>query len=84
LRLADNQQRAVLDSLIDVASSHELPMPNADLALAALVYVLGAPKECGATIFTVARIAGWVAHYIEELREPALRFRSRAIYVTAS
>jgi citrate synthase len=81
---ADEQERCALDSLIEVAAAHNLPMPNADLALAALVYVLGAPKESGPTIFTVARIAGWIAHYLEELREPALRFRSRAVYVTPS
>jgi citrate synthase len=79
---ADQQERRCLDSLIEVASSHDLPMPNADLALAALIHLLDAPKESGPTIFTVARIAGWVAHYLEELREPALRFRSRAVYVT--
>jgi citrate synthase len=82
--LANEAQRLTLESLINVASAHELPLPNADLALAALVYVLGAPKECGPTIFTVARIAGWVAHYLEELLEPAMRFRSRAVYVTSS
>jgi citrate synthase len=30
----------------------------------------------------VARAAGWVAHYLEELAEPPLRYRARAVYTT--
>jgi citrate synthase len=28
----------------------------------------------------VARVAGWVAHYLEELDERPLRYRARAVY----
>jgi citrate synthase len=28
----------------------------------------------------VSRMAGWTAHYLEELTERPLRFRARAIY----
>jgi citrate synthase len=31
-------------------------------------------------VFTIARAAGWGAHYLEELDEPPLRYRARAIY----
>ena len=31
-------------------------------------------------LFAVARVAGWAAHYMEELTERPLRFRARAVY----
>ena len=30
----------------------------------------------------VARLVGWVAHYLEELDERPLRYRARAVYAT--
>jgi len=38
------------------------------------------PTDAGSTIFAIARIAGWTAHYQEELTERPLRFRARAVY----
>lgn len=54
--------------------------PNIDLALA--VAEVGVPLVPGAgeAIFTIARIAGFVAHLMEEQGQP-LRFRARAEYV---
>ena len=53
--------------------------PNVDLALAALTVALDLPRDSGETIFSVARIAGFIAHGIEEQGHP-LRFRPRAVY----
>nr|WP_279538876.1 citrate synthase [Allobranchiibius sp. GilTou38] len=53
--------------------------PNVDLALAALAVGHDLPHDAGETIFSVARIAGFIAHGIEEHGHP-LRFRPRAIY----
>ncbi len=54
-----------------------LPLqPNVDLALGALTWVLG--MEPDTPLFAVARIAGWAAHYDEELEEAPLRFRGVA------
>jgi citrate synthase len=36
--------------------------------------------DTGRTLFAVARVAGWTAHYMEELTERPLRFRARAVY----
>lgn len=47
--------------------------PNIDLALGALTLVAGLDDRV--PIFAVARIAGWAAHYAEELDEAPLRFR---------
>jgi citrate synthase len=51
-----------------------------DFALAALVKAQGLRDGASPTIFTVARIAGIVAHALEEY-EYRLRFRPRASYV---
>ena len=51
-----------------------------DFALAALVKAHGLRDGSSATIITVARIAGIVAHALEEY-EHRLRFRLRASYV---
>lgn len=54
--------------------------PNIDFAIGALTFVSGMDERAGETIFGVSRAAGWVAHALEEYREPALRFRPRAHY----
>jgi citrate synthase len=66
--------------ILERAAADGVPQPNCDLALAALSWGTGMPPDAGRTIFTVARIAGWTAHYQEELMERPLRFRTRAVY----
>ena len=48
---------------------------------AALGMVAGMPEDAGEAIFTAARVAGWLAHAMEEYDERPLRFRPRAIFV---
>jgi citrate synthase len=79
-RLASDRQRAVLGTILDLGTARGLPPPNVDLGLAALLYATAMPRDAGRTIFTVARAAGWTAHYLEEIGEAPLRFRPRAIY----
>ncbi|HVX33832.1 MAG TPA: citrate synthase [Solirubrobacterales bacterium] len=67
-------------ALLDAAAERDLPAPNVDFALAALVRAHGLRAGASATIFTIARIAGIVAHALEEY-EHRLRFRPRASYV---
>ena len=66
--------------LVGAAAERGMPAPNVDFALAALVRAHGLRAGSSATIFTVARIAGIVAHALEEY-EHRLRFRPRASYV---
>src|SRR6202021_2747706 len=73
-----------LAALVQVAAAHNLPAPNVDLVLGALCVACGARRDAGVTVFTVARLAGWVAHYLEELDETPLRYRARAIYASRS
>jgi citrate synthase len=81
-RMATPAQAALVRSLIDLAADHAIPPPNVDLALAALAWCAGMPVDTGRTLFTLARVAGWVAHYLEELGERPLRYRARAVYAS--
>lgn len=78
--LLTDQRRALVREMIDLAAAHDIPEANCDLALAALSWGTGMPPDSGRTLFAVARIAGWAAHYMEELGERPLRFRARAVY----
>jgi citrate synthase len=69
-----------VDGVLGAAAERGMPAPNVDFALAALVKAHGLRPGSAATIFTVARIAGIVAHALEEY-EHRLRFRPRASYV---
>jgi citrate synthase len=51
-----------------------------DLALAAFAHAHGLRPDGGEFLFEFARIAGWVAHALEEYSAPALRFRVRGVY----
>jgi citrate synthase len=55
--------------------------PNIDFAVATLSSVAGMPGDAGEAIFAVARMAGWLAHAIEEYGSEPARFRPRATYV---
>ncbi len=74
------ERRALLAEIIALAAAHDVPLANCDLALAALSWGAGMPPDSGRTIFAIARVAGWTAHYLEELTERPLRFRARAVY----
>jgi citrate synthase len=78
--LLSEERRGLFLEILERAEADGVPRPNCDLALAALSWGTGMPPDAGRTIFTVARIAGWTAHYQEELMERPLRFRTRAVY----
>jgi citrate synthase len=80
--LAPPEHVELVRSLIELAGEHTIPLPNVDLGLAAIAWSTGMRPEAGRTLFTVARVAGWVAHYLEELGERPLRFRARAVYAS--
>jgi citrate synthase len=70
---APSERMAVVDAVIGEAGRSIGHLPNIDLALGALIHVAHLPID--APIFAVARIAGWAAHYDEELGERPVRFR---------
>jgi len=76
------ERRHILDTLLALAADRAIPGPNVDLGLGALMRAADMPADGGRTIFTIARVAGWTAHYLEELEERPIRYRARAVYAT--
>jgi citrate synthase len=70
---APDERMRVVDRVIAEAGRAIGQPPNIDLALGALFHVADLPVD--APIFAIARIAGWAAHYDEELDERPVRFR---------
>jgi citrate synthase len=64
-------------ALIDVTDRHGLPPANVDLALAGLCRAMDCLPGAAEVVFTVARLAGWLAHTAEEYaRRTDLRLRA--------
>ena len=74
-RAVDAAQRVV-----DVMVARGLPGPNVDWALAVLACAAGMLRGASEAIMAVARVAGWIAHALEEYRSPT-RFTAHAMYV---
>lgn len=72
----DGGSLALVDAVVREVGRALPHQPNVDLALGALTWIAGFGPDT--PIFAVARIAGWAAHYDEELEEPPLRFRGVA------
>ena len=80
LPLVARRDRVVLDGVLAAAEATSGAQPNIDLATAALAFAMHMPSAATEAIFAFARMAGWVAHAIEEYGEAPLRFRTRALY----
>ncbi len=72
----DGAARAMIDDVVKEVGRTLPHQPNVDLALGALTWIADLDPET--PIFAIARVAGWAAHYNEELDEPPLRFRGVA------
>jgi len=68
----DNRMGVVEELLVE-AGRRLGHLPNVDLGLGALSFVGVLPRD--ASLFAVARIAGWAAHYDEERSERPVRYR---------
>src|SRR5690606_15673141 len=66
----------LVDEVVAEAGTRLTKRPHVDLGLGALPFVAGLPPERPA--FAVARIAGFVAHYLGELAERPVRYRGIA------
>lgn len=75
----DPERARTVAAVVEAATSLGLAAPNVDLAVGGLAYAMGLLPGSASTIFTVARIAGMLAHAIEEYPH-RLRFRPRASY----
>jgi citrate synthase len=72
---------AAVDALTGEVATHTGRHPNIDLALAAFTIAAGMPADAGAAIFAVSRMAGWIAHALDEYDRRPLRLRPRGHYV---
>jgi citrate synthase len=72
LRLID----AVADAVADAGGEP----PTLDLGLVAVAVAASLPPGSAGTLFALGRTAGWIAHILEQRREPSL-LRPRARYV---
>ena len=68
-------------ALKTVHALSEHSFPNVDMALAVLMHEFGMRPDAGEAIFAIARTVGWIAHAMEEYREPGLRFRPLGVYI---
>jgi citrate synthase len=84
LPLLGTQDAQLVDDTLAAAAVTTPEGPNVDFALAVLAFSAAMSPDAIEAIFAVARIAGWIAHALEEYAESPLRFRTRAIYVGAS
>ena len=66
------------DEVCREATARTGQAPNVDLALAALGATNAMADDAGEAVMATARIAGWLAHTIEEYGEAPLRYRPRA------
>jgi citrate synthase len=78
--LPDGPALAAVDAMAAWLAAREDLFPTVDLALAALASTYGMPPGSAAIVFQLARIAGWVAHALEEYAEPGVRFRAVGVY----
>lgn len=70
----------VVAGVIRVGQARGFPAPNFDLGLGALAFCAEMTPGAGQAVFTLGKVAGWLAHAIEEYVSPT-RFRSRADYI---
>jgi citrate synthase len=73
--------RAAVDIIAKTITDTKARLINSDMALAAMALQFQMPPDAAEAIFGIARIAGWVAHALEEYQEPMLRFRPEGVYV---
>jgi citrate synthase len=77
-RGGDSTQAA--GALLAAMRDQGVAAPNVDAALAAFTHAIGAAPGAGEALFSIGRLAGWLAHAIEEYADRT-DFRLRAVYV---
>jgi citrate synthase len=78
--LLTRRARTAVDGLRAAVARITPLFPNMDFALGVLAHVARMPPGRSEAVFMLARVAGWIAHALEEYNEAPLRFRPRALY----
>jgi citrate synthase len=74
------RRHAVVDRVLAIGEARAFPPPNVDLGLGALAFCAEMIPGAGQAIATLGKVAGWLAHAMEEYADPT-RFRIRADYI---
>ena len=70
----------LVERVLAIGEARGFPPPNVDLGLGALAFCAEMIPGAGQAIATLGKVAGWLAHAMEEYAEPT-RFRTRAAYI---
>ena len=81
--VGDPARREVVRGVLRVGRERGFPPPNFDLGLGALSFCAEMVPGAGQALFTLGKVAGWLAHAMEEYARPT-RFRIRADYAGAA
>ncbi len=73
-------RHALVARVLDIGRVRGFPPPNVDMGLGALAYCAGMVPGAGQAIATIGKVAGWLAHAMEEYVAPT-QFRTRAAYI---
>ena len=76
-----SEMRAIFRFIDDLVQTSGLP--RQELALVVLTRAMNLPPQMPVILFSLSRIAGWVAHVLEQRKDGTL-LRPRAKYVKAS
>ncbi len=74
-------QLALIDEATAVAGSRLRVRPNVDWATGALAFIADLEPRAIELVMSLSRMAGWIAHAIEEYEAPPVRFRGVTRYV---
>ncbi|MET0344603.1 MAG: citrate/2-methylcitrate synthase [Polyangiales bacterium] len=77
------RELARIEALRTAMAEARQPMPNLDLGLVALTQAAQLPEGSAAALFAIGRLAGWIAHALEQ-RAQGYLLRPRARYVASS
>lgn len=73
-------RHALVERVVGIGRARGFPPPNVDLGLGALAFCAEMILGAGQAIATLGKVAGWLAHAMEEYADPT-RFRTRAAYL---
>ncbi len=74
-------QQRLVNGVVAAAEERALPPAGLRFVVAALMWAVGAGPQGGANLLLLSRMAGWTAHYLEELTTTPRRFRLSPTYL---
>ena len=74
------ERQALVERVAAIGEQRGFPAPNVDLGLGGLAFCAEMIPGAAHAIATIGKVAGWLAHAMEEYDDPT-RFRTRAAYV---